>query len=110
MSIMTSQGFPPVIGIHQMISGSHPALMAAMPSHYQQQQGSSQDKSPNFLAQLAGVREKEVDLVLLDHAYSKPWSAHPDASNAKPVRLLFMDKFQRSQPVTSRYVCVMFSI
>lgn len=38
-----------------------------------------------------------VDFVGLDHCYSKPWSAHPDASNARPAKLLFMAKPTKPQ-------------
>ncbi|XP_021352288.1 KAT8 regulatory NSL complex subunit 3-like isoform X2 [Mizuhopecten yessoensis] len=38
-----------------------------------------------------------IDFVGLDHCYSKPWSAHPDASNARPVKLLFMTKPSKPQ-------------
>ena len=41
--------------------------------------------------------EPEVDVVAVDHCYAKPWSAHPDASNAKPAKLLFMAKYPRNQ-------------
>lgn len=38
-----------------------------------------------------------MDIVGMDHCYSKPWSAHPDASNARPIRTIFMAKFPRNQ-------------
>ncbi|XP_059148719.1 KAT8 regulatory NSL complex subunit 3-like [Physella acuta] len=34
----------------------------------------------------------ELNVVSIDHCYSKPWSSHPDASNARPLQMLFMDK------------------
>ena len=48
-----------------------------------------------YLYHLAG-QVQDLDFVALDHCYAKPWSAHPDASNAKPLRMLFMHKFPRN--------------
>ena len=38
-----------------------------------------------------------MDVVTVDHCYSKPWSAHPDASNARPIRTIYMAKFPKNQ-------------
>ena len=50
-----------------------------------------------FVIRLHFVGEPEIDVVAIDHCYAKPWSAHPDASNAKPAKLLFMAKYPRNQ-------------
>lgn len=33
-----------------------------------------------------------VELILLDHSYAKPWSSHPDASKARPMKTFFLPK------------------
>lgn len=40
-----------------------------------------------------------VDIILTDHAYTKPWSAHPEASKAKPMKILFMGKDAKEEDV-----------
>jgi len=55
------------------------------------------EEVPTRFSPFFARNQNEVNTVCLDHNYAKPWNAHPDASNAQPLRMLFMEKFPRPE-------------
>lgn len=48
----------------------------------------------SYLRRLSG-QEKDLNVVELDHNYSKPWNRHPESIRARPSKFLFMDCFPK---------------
>ncbi|XP_069986405.1 uncharacterized protein Rcd1 isoform X3 [Penaeus vannamei] len=52
------------------------------------------------MLRLASGQESEPDVVLMDHAYARPWNWRPEASHARPRKMLFMTKSSRQNRST----------
>ncbi|XP_066599701.1 KAT8 regulatory NSL complex subunit 3 [Prorops nasuta] len=46
-----------------------------------------------YLHQLAGCYEVEVDIIIKEHSYARPWNWRPENIYIKPVKKLFFPKF-----------------
>ncbi|XP_069954472.1 KAT8 regulatory NSL complex subunit 3 isoform X5 [Cherax quadricarinatus] len=52
---------------------------------------------------LASGQESEPDIVMLDHPYARPWNWRPEASHARPRKMLFMARSFRHSRCSSSY-------
>lgn len=54
------------------------------------------DDNPNrfttYLHQLAGCYELEVDVIVRDHCYARPWNWKPENVYVKPIKKIFFTK------------------
>lgn len=54
------------------------------------------DDNPNrlttYLHQLAGCYETEVNVLIKDHCYARPWNWKPENIYVKPIKKLFFPK------------------
>ena len=69
-----------------------PAASPALPSPT----GDAFDDNPNrfttYLHQLAGCYEIEVDVIVRDHSYARPWNWKPENVYVKPIKKIFFAK------------------
>jgi hypothetical protein len=69
------------------------------------------DENPNklitYLHQLAGNYEIEVDIIMKDHCYARPWNWKPENVYVRPVRNLF---FPKSQNAITKYVLYIYRL
>ncbi|KAK2584394.1 hypothetical protein KPH14_006777 [Odynerus spinipes] len=50
------------------------------------------NKFTSYLHQLAGCHEMEIDVILKDHSYARPWNWKPENVYIKPIKKLFFPK------------------
>ncbi|CAK9795001.1 hypothetical protein ANTPLA_LOCUS199 [Anthophora plagiata] len=54
------------------------------------------DDNPNrlttYLHQLAGCYEPEINVLIKDHCYARPWNWKPENVYVKPIKKLFFQK------------------
>ncbi|XP_033207462.1 KAT8 regulatory NSL complex subunit 3 isoform X2 [Belonocnema kinseyi] len=78
-----------------------PAASPTLPSPT----GDTFDDNPNrfttYLHQLAGCYEIEVDVIVRDHCYARPWNWKPENVYVKPIKKIFFGKNSSSDKLKS---------
>lgn len=60
-------------------------------------EGVADENANNFITylhQIAGSYEVEVDIIMKDHCYARPWNWKPENIYVKPVKKIFFSKYQ----------------
>ena len=66
-------------GLIRMLLQSNPLQLSRLVETEEEE-----EKCPRYIARLGGT-ERQVELVMLDHAYAKPWNWKPESSFCKPA-------------------------
>ncbi|KAJ8686983.1 hypothetical protein QAD02_022777 [Eretmocerus hayati] len=59
------------------------------------------NKLTTYLRQIAGISEPELDSVVKDHSYARPWNWRPENTYVKPAKKLFFPKNACSKEAAS---------
>ncbi|XP_044735628.1 mucin-6 isoform X3 [Chrysoperla carnea] len=71
----------------------------SVPSPMSDMGDDSQQKLATYFQQITGSADTEVDVVQLDHCYSKPWNWRQETSFMRPSKTLFINNKIQSQDV-----------
>ncbi|XP_058800499.1 KAT8 regulatory NSL complex subunit 3 isoform X2 [Phymastichus coffea] len=77
---------------NQSATSTNQSVNPSMPSPTGEVMEENLNKLISYLHQLAGTYEVEVDAILKDHCYARPWNWKPENAYVKPVKKLFFPK------------------